>query len=227
MRVRETKHIGRKSGAAAHRLEVSLKKFGLPPVLDQNTEVLILGSLPSDISLSKGEYYGNPHNDFWKILAEVLGQSLTTQAYGERLQILLKHKIGLWDVYHRGVRPGSMDRDITETDPNDFGALKADAPKLKLVCFNGKNAGESEGDVRGLGYETVVLPSSSSANRTDQEGRIIRWKTALQPWISPTEAAIRAIEKALALIHSVQTLEGTDKDGVEHLLEMAVENLRK
>jgi len=26
---------------------------------------------------------------------------------------------------------------------------------------------------------------------------------------------------------SVQVLEGTDKDGVEHLLEMAVENLRE
>ena len=26
---------------------------------------------------------------------------------------------------------------------------------------------------------------------------------------------------------SVQTLEGTDKDGVEHLLERAVENLKK
>jgi uncharacterized protein YutE (UPF0331/DUF86 family) len=41
------------------------------------------------------------------------------------------------------------------------------------------------------------------------------------------ESIIRAIEKALALMHSVQTLEGTDKDGIEHLLEMAVENLKK
>ena len=41
------------------------------------------------------------------------------------------------------------------------------------------------------------------------------------------ESTIRAIEKALALMHSVQSLEGPDKDGVEHLLEMAVENLKK
>jgi hypothetical protein len=40
------------------------------------------------------------------------------------------------------------------------------------------------------------------------------------------QAALLAIEKALALMRSVQTLEGTDKDGVEHLLEMAAENLR-
>jgi len=44
---------------------------------------------------------------------------------------------------------------------------------------------------------------------------------------SNQQAAIEAIEKVLALLRSVQTLEGTDKDGVEHLLEMAVENLKK
>ncbi len=42
-----------------------------------------------------------------------------------------------------------------------------------------------------------------------------------------SESNQESIERALALMHSVQTLEGTDKDGVEHLLEMAVENLKK
>jgi hypothetical protein len=41
------------------------------------------------------------------------------------------------------------------------------------------------------------------------------------------EAALLSIEKVLTLLRSVQTLEGTDKDGVEHLLEMAAENLKK
>jgi hypothetical protein len=41
------------------------------------------------------------------------------------------------------------------------------------------------------------------------------------------QAALHAIEKVLALMRSVQTLEGTNKDGVEHLLEMASENLKK
>jgi uncharacterized protein YheU (UPF0270 family) len=36
-----------------------------------------------------------------------------------------------------------------------------------------------------------------------------------------------AIEKVLTLLRSVHTLEGTDKDGVEHLLEMAVDHLRE
>jgi hypothetical protein len=41
------------------------------------------------------------------------------------------------------------------------------------------------------------------------------------------KAALLAIEKVLTLMHSVQMLEGTDKDRVEHLLEIAVENLKK
>ena len=41
------------------------------------------------------------------------------------------------------------------------------------------------------------------------------------------QAALEAIEKVLALLRSVQTLQGTDKDGVEHLLEMAVGSLRE
>jgi len=40
------------------------------------------------------------------------------------------------------------------------------------------------------------------------------------------QTAVRSVEKSLKLRRSVQTLEGTDKDGVEHLLEMALENLQ-
>jgi len=40
------------------------------------------------------------------------------------------------------------------------------------------------------------------------------------------QATLLAIEKVLALLRSVKTLEGTDKDGVEHLLQMAVDSLK-
>jgi hypothetical protein len=40
------------------------------------------------------------------------------------------------------------------------------------------------------------------------------------------KTAIRSLEKALAFLRSVQTLEGTDKDSIEYLLERALENLR-
>ena len=40
------------------------------------------------------------------------------------------------------------------------------------------------------------------------------------------QTALVKIEKVLELLRSVHTLEGTDKDGVEHLLQMAVESLK-
>jgi hypothetical protein len=43
---------------------------------------------------------------------------------------------------------------------------------------------------------------------------------------SSHQAALLAIEKVLALLRSVKTLDSTDKDGVEHLLQMAVDNLK-
>jgi hypothetical protein len=43
---------------------------------------------------------------------------------------------------------------------------------------------------------------------------------------SDHKPALLAIEKVLMLLCSVQMLEGSDKNGVEYLLEMAVENLK-
>jgi hypoxanthine-DNA glycosylase len=173
-----------------------MKKVGLSPIIDRDTEVLILGSFPSDISLSKGEYYGNPNNDFWTLLTDVLGQSLTALPYDERRKILLASKIGLWDVYHHCIRPGSMDKNITEMELNDFGVLEAEAPKLKLVCFNGKAAGREKEHVRRLEYHTEHLPSSSGANRINQEERLNCWRSALRPWISTTETASVLLKKS-------------------------------
>ena len=43
--------------------------FGFPPISSPSAHVLILGSLPGRLSLERGEYYANPQNAFWKILA--------------------------------------------------------------------------------------------------------------------------------------------------------------
>ena len=40
----------------------------LPPIVDNNTRVLIVGSMPGQQSLEKKQYYGNPRNHFWSIM---------------------------------------------------------------------------------------------------------------------------------------------------------------
>jgi hypoxanthine-DNA glycosylase len=70
------------------------------------------------------QYYANPGNDFWKLVAAALNQNLVNLLYQDRIQYLKAHRIGLWDAYHSCVRPGSMDGDITEQRLNDFESLK-------------------------------------------------------------------------------------------------------
>ncbi len=156
-----------------------MRKSGLPPVVDENTEILILGTLPSDTSLAAGQYYANPGNDFWKLVGAALDKSLDGLSYEDKLDLLKASRIGLWDAFHIGFRPGSMDANITETELNDFSVLKGIAPSIRLVCFNGKGAADAEEVLAGLGYRTRLLPSSSGANRRYQEERLNRWKSAL------------------------------------------------
>lgn len=161
-----------------------MRKVGLAPILDHNTEVLILGTLPSDVSLGQNEYYANSSNDFWKLLEQVLNQSLVALSYESRIEALKTHGIGVWDIYSSCVRPGNIDTNITESELNDFHTLKTTCPQLRLVCFNGSKAGQAEELLRSLGYVTLVLPSSSGANRRNQEERLRRWSGIREHQIS-------------------------------------------
>jgi double-stranded uracil-DNA glycosylase len=158
-----------------------VRKSGLPPVADKNTEILILGSLPSDTSVSTGKYYADPRTDFWKLVGAALSQTFLGLSYADKLELLKANRIGLWDAYHACFRPGSMDKDITEEEPNDFTVLKGVAPNIRLICFNGQKAAEAEKSLVRLGYQTRLLPSSSGANRRDQKGRLLRWKVEILP----------------------------------------------
>lgn len=150
------------------------RKSGLPRLVDENTEILILGTLPSDMSLAAGQYYANPGNDFWKLVGAALDKSVDGLSYEDKLELLKANRIGLWDAYHSCVRPGSMDADITERELNDFAALRSIAPSVRLICFNGKGAAEAKESLTRLEYQTLLLPSSSGANRRDEVERQLR-----------------------------------------------------
>ena len=130
-----------------------------------------MGSLPSDVSIEKQEYYAKKTNDFWKLMSLVLNFDLVSMSYDERICCLLENKVGLWDVFKASVRVGSLDSEIRDVELNDFGGLKKVCPELKLVCLNGKKAGEYRYLFEG-NYLVKVLPSSSGANRRDNQRRI-------------------------------------------------------
>ncbi|MFZ2500268.1 MAG: DNA-deoxyinosine glycosylase [Methanosarcina sp.] len=155
-------------------------KQGFSAIVDENTEIVILGSLPSDESIKKHQYYGNPGNDFWRLLSRTIGEDLQGRDYESRLETLKRNRIGLWDVFKFGEREGSEDANIRGEEINQFSMLKEMAPKLRLICFNGKKAGKYEPLLREMGYKTKILPSSSGANRRFSKIRESEWEAVFK-----------------------------------------------
>lgn len=48
----------------------------IPPIYDENSRLLILGSFPSVKSREEAFFYGHPQNRFWKVLAAVCEQEV-------------------------------------------------------------------------------------------------------------------------------------------------------
>ena len=150
---------------------------GFPPVVGPNTHTMILGSFPGEASLDASQYYAHPRNQFWRLLGAVIGEPLHEFDYPTRLEHVLKHGIGVWDVLAACTREGSLDVAIRNATPNDFASFREYAPQLKKVCFNGKTAGRFAPVIAEAGYQTLVLPSSSPANAMlsfDQKLRLWR-----------------------------------------------------
>ena len=81
---------------------------GFRPSIDENCTHLILGSMPSVASLGAQEYYAHPQNRFWPLMARILEQSDAPTVYKERLNMLLRHHIALWDSIATCERKGSL-----------------------------------------------------------------------------------------------------------------------
>lgn len=138
-----------------------------PPVVDRNTRVLVLGSLPGEASLAHNQYYAHKQNKFWLLVGEVIERDLVGMAYSARLDALLEQRIGLWDVVAEARRVGSLDSNIRNHEHNDLVTLVETLPNLIAIAFNGGAAAKI--GAKALGetakrYQLVCLPSSSPAN---------------------------------------------------------------
>ena len=136
-----------------------------PPVIREDTRLLVLGSLPGRASLAAGRYYAHPRNLFWWLIGAAIGRELEPLDYEARLAALLDAGVGLWDAVAAAERPGSLDANIRLHEASDLATLVAALPNLRAIGFNGATAakiGRKElGEAPGL--TLVDLPSSSPA----------------------------------------------------------------
>ena len=161
---------------------------GLPPVIGPQTRCLVLGSFPSEASLRAGQYYAHPRNQFWPLLSALWGlsgsEALQHRPYGERLEQVLAHGWGIWDVYGSCQRQGSLDSAIEEAQLNPLERLRTWAPALQVIAHNGGESARHMRITRRLGLPVVRLPSTSPANASWRfERKVEAWRDTLQPWL--------------------------------------------
>lgn len=115
------------------------RKNGLAPLIGESPEILILGSLPGDESLRLQQYYGNPRNMFWRVMAKVFGETVPDD-YSGKSEFLKSHGIALWDVFSAAEREGSLDANIRGEEYNDLAGLLGSNPTIRTVVLNGGKA---------------------------------------------------------------------------------------
>lgn len=151
-----------------------------PPLYDADSKILILGSLPSVKSREQMFFYGHPQNRFWKVMSAVLGEALPT-TIEQKKQMLLKHRIALWDTIYSCDIIGSSDSSIKNVTPTDLGRILKESKVQRIFC-NGGTSGRyfQKYQQKVLGMEATVLPSTSPANAAFSVEKLIRiWGEAL------------------------------------------------
>lgn len=136
----------------------------IPPVFDESSEVLILGSFPSVKSRQAAFFYGHPQNRFWKVLAAVFGEE-APQTVPQKKEFLLWHRVALWDVIGSCKIEGSSDASIRDVTVNDLNVILAKAD-IRQIYVNGKTAYRYYRKYTEplTGRAAVCLPSTSPAN---------------------------------------------------------------
>ncbi|OBB04481.1 DNA-deoxyinosine glycosylase [Mycobacteriaceae bacterium 1482268.1] len=155
---------------------------GLPPIVDARARTLILGNMPSAMSLAAGQYYGNPRNAFWRITGDIFGFD-PALPYAHRTAALRGCRVAVWDVLRQCRRHGSLDSAVERDSmiANDFESFFSAYPAIARVFFNGAAAETNfvrlAGVDRPLRYQR--LPSTSPAQTMAYPDKLKIWRDAL------------------------------------------------
>jgi double-stranded uracil-DNA glycosylase len=166
-----------------------IKSF--PPVITHNAKILVLGSMPGELSLRLHQYYAHPRNLFWRLMDDLFGIPINAE-YESRVRHLQQTGIGLWDTLMTCERPGgSLDTKILVASEvaNDIPGLLDQIPSIEAICFNGRKAEyafrehifPSLSDSQRHSISLIDLPSTSPANASlTYAKKLERWQIILK-----------------------------------------------
>ena len=135
-----------------------------PPFYNSDSEILILGSMPSTKSREVGFYYMHQKNRFWKILENVFNENIGDGIEAKK-EFLTKHKIALWDVLKSCDIHGSSDASIKNVEVNDINKI-IKSSNIKKIYTTGKKSYQlyNKYILNDTKIEAILLPSPSPAN---------------------------------------------------------------
>lgn len=158
-------------------------KRGLEAWVDENSEILILGSVPGDESLRQESYYCKANNSFWKIVNEIFGRK---EEEKDNKKYILEHHLALWDCVKSCERKGSLDADIKAGSEkmNDLPGFLNRYPAIRTIVFNGTKAEEyfnkNFPELKEK-YDFHQLISTSGAAPVEFKEKLEAWRKVLAP----------------------------------------------
>ena len=153
----------------------------IPPIFDENSRILILGSFPSVKSREEMFFYGHKQNRFWKVISAVFGEN-EPKTVTEKKSFLLNNGIAVWDVIASCDIEGSADSTIKNVTPNDLLPILKTAKIEKIFVNGGTSARFYKKYVeQKIGIKATTLPSTSPANAAWSAERLTNeWKKLLK-----------------------------------------------
>lgn len=148
-----------------------------PPLFDENSKTLILGSFPSVKSRESMFFYGHPQNRFWKVLTIIFNQPIPQNIEAKK-RLVLDNGLALWDSIHSCTVTGSSDSSIKDVIPNDISDIIRNSNINRIFC-NGALSHKMymKYIFPDTGIKAVKLPSTSPANATFSLERLVEeWK---------------------------------------------------
>lgn len=155
-----------------------------PPIIDNNAQILIIGTMPSVKSLAATEYYAHPRNAFWKIIATLFNNDSAFSDFAEKKNCILANHLALWDNLRFCERNGSLDSNIKNMIPNDFETLLKNHSHICRLIFNGQKSFQIFKKFHPElleKYQYLILPSTSPANAAlSFDKKLSLWQEALK-----------------------------------------------
>lgn len=165
-------------------MEEAKQVHNIPPLYDEGSRILVLGSFPSIKSRETAFFYGHPQNRYWKVMPFLLGEALP-ETIPEKAAMMHAHHVAMWDVIGSCTITGSADTTIKDVVPNDLSEILATA-RIEAIFTNGAKSTElyKKHIYPVTGIPSIKMPSTSPANAAFSLDRLREeWGKALEPFL--------------------------------------------